>query len=94
MKTEKSNRKFALGRVVITEGASSKLAECDVWNAFNRHANGDWGDLCDDDRELNDWGVYHNARLMSRYCTDDGTWFWIITEWDRSVTTILLPEEY
>jgi hypothetical protein len=94
MNTEKSNRKFELGRVEITEGASSTLAECHVWNALNRHANGDWGNLCDEYRELNDWAVYRNARLMSRYCTDDGTCFWIITEWDRSVTTILLPEEF
>ena len=94
MKTEKSNRKFTLGRVAIAHGASSTLAECHVWNALNRHANGDWGDLCEEDRELNEWSVEHTARLMSRYSTDDGTCFWIITEWDRSVTTILLPEEY
>ena len=94
MNTVKSNRRFSLGRVVITCGASETVDERHVWSALNRHANGDWGDLCDDDRELNEWGVNHNARLMSRYRINDGTDLWIITEWDRSVTTILLPEDY
>lgn len=94
MKTEKSNRKFDLGQVVITRGASETLHERYIWSALNRHANGDWGELCDEDWELNEQAVEHDARLMSRYRTIDGICFWIITEWDRSVTTILLPQEY
>ena len=94
MNTVKSIGRFALGQVVITRGASKKLDERHVWSALNRHVNGDWGDLCDDDWALNNAAVESDARLLSRYLTYDGTCFWIITEWDRSVTTILLPEEY
>lgn len=94
MEMEKSNRRFDLGKVVITRGAGKTLDVRHVWSALNRHANGDWGELCDEDWELNERAVEHGSRLMSRYRTIDGTCFWIITEWDRSVTTIRLPKEY
>jgi len=94
MTAVKSNTTFELGQVVITRGALEELPPFDVWVAINRHANGDWGDLCEEDTALNDASVKGEGRLMSRYQTDNGTAFWIITEWDRSVTTILLPLEY
>jgi len=86
--------RFPLGQLVITHGACDKLSELDVNVAINRHVIGDWGELDERDREENDLAVDHGGRLMSRYNSRTGTVFWIITEYDRSVTTILLPLEY
>ena len=86
--------RFPLGRRVVTRGPDDKLSELDVNKAINRHVIGDWGELDERDREENDLAVDHGGRLMSRYNSRTGTVFWIITEYDRSVTTILLPLEY
>ena len=59
-----------------------------------RHLAGDWGNVDEDDRKENEFSLEHGFRLLSSYATPRGTKFWIITEHDRSVTTILLPEEY
>lgn len=70
------------------------IADC-----LDRHLNGDWGDLCDEDKAMNDESVRMENeeemgwRLMSSYSIDDIK-IWIITEADRSSTTILLPSEY
>ena len=85
---------FPLGQTVITPGAIAVLANTDVLNALALHAAGDWGDVCSEDRFANDEALRTGARLLSAYRTCDGVKFWIITEADRSVTTILLPEEY
>ena len=61
---------------------------------FGSYARGDWGDLCSEDKQANDDALSVGARLLSAYHTGDGRKFWIITEADRSVTTVLLPEEY
>ena len=58
-----------------------------------RHVTGDWGDVCDEDKAANDYAATHDERVLSAY-TVDGEKIWIITEHDRSVTTILFPEEY
>ena len=94
MMTLKSNRRFPLGQVVITQGALHDLPAEEVQESLLRHAEGDWGDVCKEDWELNDEALENQARLMSSYRTKKGIRFWIITEWDRSVTTILLPLEY
>ena len=62
-------------------------------DGLRRHASGDWGDLESQDILSNEDALKHNHRLLSAYGKGD-TRFWIITEWDRSVTTILLPEDY
>ena len=59
-----------------------------------RHVNPEWGDLSDDDQKKNDYCLEHGFRLLSSYCTSGGDKLWIITESDRSMTTLLLPEEY
>ena len=69
------------------------LNETDVQAALRRHESGDWGTLCDEDREANDVAVHEQLRPVSVYYSD-GTKFYVITEWDRSATTVLLPEEY
>jgi hypothetical protein len=89
--------KFPLGQVVATANADSQLHPLDVAEALQRHASGDWGDLCSEDTAQNDLALIKGSRLFSSYRSPqrpDGTRFWIITEWDRSVTTVLLPMEY
>ena len=87
-------KRFPLGSVVITTGASSRLPRVQVLAALMRHASGDWGDLNEDDWEANNDALEDGDRLRSAYSTQDGTRFWIITEHDRSVTTVLLPDDY
>jgi hypothetical protein len=88
--------KFPLGQIVATPGALSALEDCGQLpeEFINRHAQGDWGELCPEDIEANEQALNHGARLLSRYTTSSKEALYVITEWDRSVTTILLPEEY
>lgn len=86
--------KFNLGQTVITANARSQLQHLEVIEAIIRHANGDWGNVCDEDRQSNEEALKDGNRLLSVYTSDEETVFWIITEWDRSVTTVLLPEDY
>lgn len=88
--------KFRLGQVAATPGALEVLQQNNQspWDFLSRHVVGDWGDLSDDDKELNDQALKDESRLLSAYKTTDGTKIWIITEADRSATTLLLPDEY
>lgn len=86
--------KFALGRTLITPQARDTLDPADILSAIGRHASGDWGDLCDEDRQENEFSLPRYLRLLSAYHDRNGTKFWIITEADRSATTVLLPEDY
>jgi hypothetical protein len=85
--------KFPLGQVVITANAQHRLDPAVLQEGLRRHALGDWGDLGREDIRTNEQALKHGDRLLSAYGQADGR-FWIITEWDRSVTTILLPEDY
>ena len=84
-----------LGRVVATPGALKLLMEAGEhpFDLLARHAKGDWGDLCAFDRRQNEIALREGYRVFSSYEAPAGR-VWIITEADRSVTTILLPEEY
>jgi hypothetical protein len=84
-----------LGRVVATPGALKLLSEMgkDPFGYIARHATGDWGELCAFDRRQNEIALREGYRVLSSYDIPAGR-VWIITEADRSVTTILLPEEY
>jgi hypothetical protein len=86
--------KFSLGATVITPNAQSRISDQEIRAAIQRHLKGDWGELVEHDRLENDQGLKVGLRLHSSYRSIDGTKFWIITEADRSVTTILLPEDY
>ncbi len=86
--------KFALGQVVITTNALSHLEMSEVEAAVHRHALGDWGDVCPDDKKENELSLTSGLRLLSAYQAQNGVRFWIITEADRSLTTVLLPEDY
>ena len=92
--TRPRTARFALGRTVITRGALAELSHEDVQAGLLRHARGDWGDVCDDDKRANENALKSGARLLSAYLTAAGKKFWIITEADRSLTTVLLPDEY
>ena len=87
--------RFPTGQLVATPAALSALVSLHVspWTLVNRHVRGDWGDLGDHDRQENERALTAGTRLLSAYILGDGTRIWIITEADRSATT-LLPEEY
>jgi hypothetical protein len=86
--------KFELGRKVITTGVAALLHPIEVIRAMERHACGDWGDLCPEDKEANEAALRNGTRLFSVYRSTKGVRYWVITEADRSATTVLLPEEY
>ena len=86
--------KFLLGQVVITPNALDSLVVEDLHGAIRRHHNGDWGDVNTRDRNENERALKHGARLLSIYRDRANVKFWIITEADRSSTTVLLPEDY
>ena len=86
--------KFRLGQVVATPNALQQLSESDIAGALGRHQAGDWGVVCEEDRQENELSLREGFRLMSVYQTETGQKFYVITEADRSVTTFLLPEEY
>ena len=93
--------KFPLGKIVTTRGVAT-LEEANlefaifVCHALSRHMIGDWGDLCEEDKQLNDASLHDDGRILSAYeYPKNPDWkIWIITEWDRSATTILFPSEY
>jgi hypothetical protein len=86
--------RFSLGPVRITRGAMEAVSDEEVAIALFRHLAGDWGDVDRRDWNENDLSVGRSLRLLSSYRTEDEKKFWVITEADRSVTTVLLPEEY
>ena len=93
---QKLTHRFPLGQVVATPGALDALAEAGQLpqEFLYRHSAGDWGDVDEHDREANNEAVREGQRILSAYSTKTGTRLWVITEWDRSVSTILLPSEY
>lgn len=82
-----------LGRVLATPGALDVLDHASTAAVLARHMKGDWGDIDIEDREMNERALVNNDRVLSAY-TVNGTALWVITEADRSATTILLPQEY
>jgi len=89
-----SAAKFPLGSLISTPGALEFVSRDQMLDALSRHIQGDWGDMDADDRTENERSLKEGLRLFSAYRTRGGMKFWIITEADRSVTTVLLPEEY
>lgn len=86
-------RTLPLGMLLITPGAKEYLDSEDVIDGIRRHAHGDYGDISEEDWQANVEALETGDRLLSAYYSGD-TRFWIITEGDRSATTVLLPEEY
>lgn len=88
--------KFSLGRVVGTPGALRALEEAgqNPLDLLLKHQTGDWGELCEEDKAENEFSLKNGFRLLSAYRTKADVKIWIITEADRSATTLLLPDEY
>jgi len=88
--------RFPLGQIVATPAALQALGEAGETAApyLARHQAGDWGDLDEEDRRENEYGVARRLRLLSSYPLPTGTKLWVITEADRSATTLLLPDDY
>lgn len=85
---------FPLGRLLMTSNAANELNMDDVAAGLKRHAVGDWGDLCAEDKAANDMAILDGSRILSAYHDRADTVFWAITEADRSCTTVLLPADY
>jgi hypothetical protein len=87
---------FECGALVFTAGIDElvRAGRIDPFHYFSRHVRGEWGDLCEEDMQANADALVNNFRLLSSYQIDPELKLWIITEADRSVTTLLLPEEY
>jgi hypothetical protein len=87
---------FELGQIVARPGALAALKKSgqQPGEFLTRHVNREWGDLSDEDRKENDYSLMHGFRLLSGYRANAGDKIWIIKESDRTVTTLLLPEEY
>jgi hypothetical protein len=86
--------RFPLGRIVATLNALNDVPNDEIVFALAQHSQGDWGELDLEDKQANDRALTDGTRLLSAYNTKSGTRFWIITEHDRSIPTILLPEDY
>jgi hypothetical protein len=87
---------FELGQTVATPGAIEALQKLGILasSLLDRHICGDWGDLCEDDKSENDYALSNGCRLFSSYQLTAAIKIWVITEADRSVTTLLLPNDY
>ena len=83
-----------LGQTVATPAALQALTQPEIVAALRRHSAGDWGDVDDEDRAANDDALRVGERILSVYRSASGVTFWVITEADRSVTTVLLPDDY
>jgi len=100
--TNTAFKPFTLGKIVANRGALSEVPSSRIHDGLVRHAQGDWGTVCDNGRARNNEATLEGSRIISAYPIDPSkpaqghgvNAFWIITEADRSATTILLPDEY
>ena len=85
---------FELGQLLMTPGVNDAIDIGTRIYALVQHSAGNWGDVVEEDKQANDEAVENDGRIFSAYSSNDGTKFWVITEADRSSTTLLLPSEY
>ena len=87
---------FELGKVVATPGALELLERHSMtpMQLLHRHCTGDFGNLCEEDKEANNEAIWNGTRILSSYQISESDRLWVITEADRSSTCLLLPEEY
>lgn len=86
--------RLELGQVVTTKEAIGTLSQVDIVKALRRHQSGDWGEMSPQDKLDNNTYLIEGDQVMSKYTSEEGIPFYVITEWDRSVTTVLLTHEY
>ena len=89
-----SEPRVILGQIVATQAALAVLSQSEIVAALRRHAAGDWGEVDAHDRAANDDALRSGERILSVYRSVTGTTFWVLTEADRSATTVLLPDDY
>ena len=89
-----SEPRVPLGQTVATPAALAVLSQSKIVAALRRHAAGDWGNATPDDWAENDAALRSDERLLSVYRSAKGVTFWVLTEADRSATTVLLPDDY
>jgi len=94
VKTVSKEPRFSLGILLITMPALKAIPDEDVRAALARHMSGDWGEMDAEDCAANEMALKHGTRIFSAYRSAKGVKFWVITEADRSQTTVLLPEDY
>ena len=82
-----------LGNVMLSRCAFSLLTKDEIYDALHKHRAGDWGTLCREEWLENDEALHNSCRVKSVYIGGEGT-FWVITEWDRSLTRVIFPHEY
>jgi hypothetical protein len=94
--TTVTTSRFPLGQMVMTQGAAAALEDAaqSPFEFLSRHQRGDWGDVCEDDRRENELSLRQGFRLLSVYRTKEGVKLYVITEHDRSITTLLRSDEY
>ena len=92
--TTSGSVKGPLGQIVATPAALGAVSQPDIVAALRRHAVGDWGEIDAHDRAANDDAMKSGERILSVYRSATGTTFWVLTEADRSATTVLLPDDY
>lgn len=85
---------FKTGRTVATPSVADTLTALQMQQLLFRHTTGDWSELSEEDQEQNRLAVEDGSRILSSYAITADLTVWVITEWDRSVTTLLLPSEY
>lgn len=86
--------RLLLKDVLLTAGAAAEIPGEDIIVALRRHCFGDWGDLCESDRMVNDHALQCGERILSAYRTQSGVKFWVITDAGHELATVLLPSEY
>ncbi|MGB8417661.1 hypothetical protein [Paraburkholderia sp.] len=88
--------RLKLGRIFVTPAALTLLQSVEVsgFDLLLRHVRGDWGDISESDRQQNELSLTAGLRVLSSYTLPRAKKVWVITEWDRSSTTILLPDDY
>ncbi len=94
MKNASAGQLVPIGRLAATPAVLEKIPRPELMAALKRHMRRDWGDVSEADRKANDLALNTGERLLSSYKSGSGTKFWIITEGNRSYTTILLRSEY
>ena len=94
MATKERIADFKLGDVRITSNATAKICGDDIFTSFVRYTAGDWGEMFDEDRQANDEALGTGSPILAMYTDRHGLKFLILTEGDRSATTIMLPEDY
>jgi hypothetical protein len=85
---------FSIGQVFATPALLEQITRAEIEVGLDRHASGDWGDIDTDDASENERALSDGSRIFSAFTSSNGIKFWIITEADRSSTTVLLPSDY